>query len=121
MALRTLGSVALLAAAAVLGSGCPDTECVVGDTYPCYPADAGTQGVGECRPGTYVCSARGTPGECVDAVLPRLELCDGRDNDCNGQIDEGVTNACGGCSVLGAAPGEACGNCLAWKCAGSES
>ncbi|UJR78902.1 vWA domain-containing protein [Sandaracinus amylolyticus] len=35
----------------------------------------------------------------------RFETCNGADDDCDTRIDEGVTNACGGC---GAVPAEAC-------------
>ena len=34
-----------------------------------------------------------------------VEVCDGQDNDCNGQVDDGVTNRCGGC---GPEPQEVC-------------
>ena len=36
---------------------------------------------------------------------PTTEVCDGRDNDCDRRVDEGVTNACGTC---GATPAEVC-------------
>ncbi len=36
---------------------------------------------------------------------PSTEVCNGRDDDCDGRIDEGVTNACGTC---GAVPAEVC-------------
>ncbi len=35
------------------------------------------------------------------------EVCDGADNNCNGEVDEGVTNSCGEC---GAPPSEVCNN-----------
>ncbi len=41
------------------------------------------------------------PNNCV----PAAEVCDGEDNDCDGDTDEGVLNACGAC---GAVPAEAC-------------
>ncbi len=39
---------------------------------------------------------------------PSAEICDGKDNNCNGQVDEGVKNACGGCAALANAPGSSC-------------
>jgi hypothetical protein len=49
------------------------------------------------------------------------ELCDGTDNDCDGTVDDGVTNACGGCSTLGATPGDACGSCGTVVCSGANA
>jgi len=53
------------------------TKCVVGQ--------------GECRAeGTYSCSADGTASVCsATAKDPSPEICDGKDNDCNGKIDDG--------------------------------
>jgi|GEM_PF-5714106 len=54
----------------------------------CYTGPSGTQGVGECRAGTQICT-NGVWGTCQGEVLPQSEICDGKDNDCDGQIDEG--------------------------------
>ena len=45
--------------------------------------------------------------KCTEAVAEpgERQACDDRDNDCDGTIDEGLTNACGTCGVL---PPEAC-------------
>ena len=43
----------------------------------------------QCKEGTFVCSAG--IQVCSDITGDNVELCDGSDNDCDGQIDEGVT------------------------------
>ncbi len=48
--------------------------------------------VGECRPGTRTCMCDGQGcrwSPCVGGVLSRPEVCDGQDNDCDGETDEG--------------------------------
>jgi len=54
-----------------------------------------TVGVGECaRTGQFVCKADGSGTECnAVAGTPTTEICDGKDNNCNGQTDE--DNVCG--------------------------
>jgi hypothetical protein len=47
--------------------------------------------VGECRPGVETCAA-GNWGSCT-GVNPTTEVCDGRDNDCDGSRD-GLSEAC---------------------------
>ncbi len=109
----------LLALAALL-SGCPRATCDAGQPVRCYPGPAGTEGIGVCLAGQALCGLDGQPGACVGAVSPTTELCDGRDNDCNGLVDEGVANACGGCLALEHAPGDPCGACGEWACSGRD-
>ncbi|MGC4118420.1 MAG: MopE-related protein [Myxococcales bacterium] len=54
---------------------------VAGDSSPC------SSNVGECRTGTTSCSAGHT---VCSGVLPTVEVCDGKDNDCDGETDEAV-------------------------------
>jgi hypothetical protein len=64
-------------------------ECKIGDTRSCYDGPAGTSGVGECRGGTQSCNSCQWDTACVGSVLPISEICDDKDNDCDGQIDNG--------------------------------
>jgi hypothetical protein len=64
-----------------------------GANQVCYVGPAGTNGVGVCHGGSQICS-NGSLGSCVGQVLPSTEVCDNLDNNCNGQRDENVTQAC---------------------------
>ena len=59
-------------------------------------------GLGVCaRDGQIVCSADGQGTVCSEEPGdPAAEICNGVDDDCDGQIDEGVQNACGGCGPV---------------------
>jgi len=60
-------------------------------------------GEGSC-PGTRRCTEDGL-SEC-DAAIPKAEICDGKDDDCDGQTDEGVPESpCDVTNGLGTCPG----------------
>jgi hypothetical protein len=61
-----------------IDEGCP---CQDGATQACGLS------LGTCQAGTQVCTA-GVWGSC-SGTGPSIEVCDGKDNNCNGQIDEG--------------------------------
>jgi len=52
---------------------------------------------GECVAGVAQCSANGII--CVGSVGPTAEICDGKDNDCDGAIDDSVPGAGQPCGV----------------------
>ncbi len=83
--------------------GTPDNgvclECELGETRSCYAGPDDTDGTGLCGAGEQRCETAGW-SVCVGAVLPVTELCDGEDNDCDGDADEGLLNACGTCEAV---------------------
>mgnify|MGYP001583591971 FL=1 len=63
--------------------------CTSGQTISCYTGATETKGVGICKAGIQTCT-NGQWGACVGEVLPTAEICgDGKDNNCDGQVDEG--------------------------------
>ena len=59
----------------------------------CYTGPQATDGVGQCKGGTQTCGG-GKWSECSGQVLPGTEICDNKDNDCDGKVDNGVTQSC---------------------------
>jgi hypothetical protein len=58
----------------------------------------GSSDVGDCRFGTTECSSGALI--CAGNVEPSSEVCDGRDNDCDGSIDDGVSSGVTGTPSL---------------------
>ena len=53
-------------------------------------------GIGECVEGQWVCASDRTGVVCKGAVGPVAEVCDGKDNDCDGTPDNGSVELCDG-------------------------
>lgn len=53
----------------------------------CYTGSAETRNVGICHGGTLSCF-NGKFGACIGEVTPQIEICDGLDNNCDGETDE---------------------------------
>jgi len=65
-----------------------DEGCACVGEDVCYPGPEEVRGIGACLEGTRECDSSGEFwGACVDYVLPKPEVCDGIDNDCDGFID----------------------------------
>ena len=73
------------------------SECKVGETASCYPTsqvgciyNAQTRQwdcKGVCKVGTKTCQSNLTWGPCQNSEGPTAETCNGKDNNCDGQID----------------------------------
>ena len=74
--------------------GCPclDDEA----TALCFSGNPDLVGTGQCAVGQRTCT-QGWWSACVGEVPPGEEVCDGQDNDCDGDVDEGVKSECGDC------------------------
>jgi hypothetical protein len=71
-----------------------------GVTQSCYTGSPGTAGRGECKTGVKTC-VNGKFSACKGEIVPRTEVCDGKDNDCDGAIDENAYNVGKACTVTG--------------------
>ncbi len=60
----------------------------------CYTGPANTAGKGACAEGKQTCAA-GKWGKCEGEVVPAAETCSGKDDDCNGKVDDLPELQCG--------------------------
>ena len=72
-----------------------DNDCD-GRTDELAPVPCQTDGVGDCAQGREVCV--GGALVCQQVESPTAEVCDGRDNNCNGVVDEGNPDGGADCS-----------------------
>jgi hypothetical protein len=87
----------------VAGYSCVKGLCIPGEGRECLEGDTRSCGgqLGECSGGTEVCGSNGRFGSCDTtrvtygpAYEPQETLCDGKDNDCDGNTDEDLQRAC---------------------------
>lgn len=105
-----------------------DCDGVVDSDAPGLGDPCENDQVGSCqRNGRLVCKGAGGLVCSAERVDPLPEVCNGVDDDCDGAIDEGVTNACGGCGDLPGTLGSPCqvpggDECAVgrWACAAGE-
>jgi hypothetical protein len=87
-----------------IDDGCP---CGAGETQSCFGGALREREVGICSDGTQTCTAAGAEwgdwgaAPCAGDVLPEDELCDGRDHDCDGAVDDGCPCTAGESSPCG--------------------
>lgn len=84
-----------------IDNDCDDNvDNVAGSGQPCDGEDGDF-----CNEGMWGCSENEASFACTDNTSSNIEVCNGIDDDCDLQTDEGVTNACGACGPL---PEEVC-------------
>ena len=84
-----------------------EVGCACTAMTACYEGPPQSRGVGACADGTRACDDRGEFfGPCAGSVTPVDDVCDGLDNDCDGQVDEACCQF-QDCLDAGTPPGDA--------------
>lgn len=81
---------------------CDNGAKAVADCPVCKPGATQTCSTGKlgvCSAGTQTCSAVGQWGSCMQNTQPSVEVCDNKDNDCDGLVDEDIANITSGTDV----------------------
>ncbi|MFH1529624.1 MAG: hypothetical protein ABIK09_02695 [Pseudomonadota bacterium] len=65
----------------------------------CYEGDPAEVGIGVCSLGERYCDGQYW-SECLGQVVATPEACNLLDDDCDGQVDEGVLSPCGDCDPM---------------------
>ena len=73
-----------------------DGDTLIDEDWPGLGEPCGEHQLGECSLGVLVCADDGKAAVCEGAIGPSEELCDGKDNDCDGRIDNGKREVCDG-------------------------
>ncbi len=74
------------------GGGTTPTTCAEGTTRSCFNGDASQGGIGDCALGTQTClvvEGALAWSDCTGSGMSSTEMCDGKDNDCDGTVDNG--------------------------------
>ena len=77
----------------VKAKGC-EKVVVTTKTEVCYSGPNGTDGKGTCTSGKRTCQKDGTFSKCIGEIVPlAVEVCDGKDDNCDGKTDVGCSAA----------------------------
>src|SRR5690606_34768345 len=87
-----------------IDEGC---SCQDGTEIPCFDGTALELDVGVCRAGVRPCTEGGYATTCEGQVLASPEVCNGLDDDCDGEVDEEcIPEGTGGAGGQGGAGGD---------------
>ncbi len=76
------------------GSTDEGCECTPNEKRECYTGPPSTAGKGICKKGIQQCSKDGKWQNCIGQIIPKMEQCNGKDDDCNGKIDDNLKRPC---------------------------
>ena len=93
-------------------AGTKPAQCKPKILESCYDGPQGTSGRGLCKDGTRTCSDDAVWGQCSGQVTPVKKLCNRKDDDCDGIIDNDFEREGATCTI---GKGE-CKSSGIWKC-----